>query len=201
MEGTQGTGLSVYHSLYYPKTTSRDTTAAGCISEVGLSPRLVTEVVVVFRTFPIRVAGSQAGPLFDEITWERLQSESRSPEPLHEYTSVTHNLRRLGRFDWEAARRSVNLNRPTRLALNFVDYISFENRSARKWDELDTNAKAFARALEGFGVPIGYVGTGPQLSHNILPEPQALRGALLASSPQAHRSLHDTPAALTVKSI
>src|SRR5712692_3784116 len=55
IEGTQGFGLSLYHSGHYPKTTSRDTTAAGFLSEVGVSPRLVTEIVVVFRTFPIRV--------------------------------------------------------------------------------------------------------------------------------------------------
>src|SRR5947208_13531477 len=42
IEGTQGSGLSLYHSQYYPKTTSRDTNAAGFVSEVGLSPRLVS---------------------------------------------------------------------------------------------------------------------------------------------------------------
>ena len=98
VEGTQGSGLSLYHTAWYPKATSRDTNAAGFVSEVGLSPRLVSEIVVVFRTFPIRVAGAQAGPLRDEITWEQLQVESRSPTPLHEYTSVTRKLRRLGRF-------------------------------------------------------------------------------------------------------
>ena len=63
VEGTQGFGLSLYHSDSYPKATSRDTTAAGFLSEVGLSPLLVSEIVLVFRTFPIRVAGEQAGPL------------------------------------------------------------------------------------------------------------------------------------------
>ena len=38
VEGTQGSGLSLYHSNSYPKATSRDTTAAGFLSEVGLSP-------------------------------------------------------------------------------------------------------------------------------------------------------------------
>src|SRR6202035_5808860 len=38
LEGTQGFGLSVYHSDSYPKATSRDTTAAAFLSEVGLSP-------------------------------------------------------------------------------------------------------------------------------------------------------------------
>jgi adenylosuccinate synthase len=76
IEGTQGFGLSLYHSDHYPKTTSRDTSAAGFLSEVGVSPRLVTDIVVVFRTFPIRVAGAQAGPLGDEITWEQIRAES-----------------------------------------------------------------------------------------------------------------------------
>jgi len=79
VEGTQGFGLSLYHSDSYPKATSRDTTAAAFLSEVGLSPMLVTELVLVFRTFPIRVAGEQAGPLNDEITWEILQTESGYP--------------------------------------------------------------------------------------------------------------------------
>src|SRR5258708_756597 len=79
IEGTQGFGLSLYHSDHYPKTTSRDTTAAGFLSEVGVSPLRVTDIVVVFRTFPIRVAGQQAGPLNEEITWEQLQKESGYP--------------------------------------------------------------------------------------------------------------------------
>ena len=73
VEGTQGSGLSVYHSTFYPKATSRDTNAAGFISEVGLSPRLVSEIVLVFRTFPIRVAGVQAGPLRGPGHGEHLQ--------------------------------------------------------------------------------------------------------------------------------
>lgn len=167
VEGTQGSGLSIYHSSFYPKTTSRDTNAAGFLSEVGLSPRVVSEIVLVFRTFPIRVAGVQAGPLRDEITWDQLQDESGSPEPLHEYTSVTHKLRRIGRFDWEAARRAVTLNRPTRLALNFVDHLGFENRTAATRDDLNPRAKSFIQRLEDLHVPIGYIGTGPQLSHSI----------------------------------
>ncbi len=167
IEGTQGSGLSLYHTSFYPKATSRDTNAAGFLSEVGLSPRLASEVVVVFRTFPIRVAGEQAGPLNEELTWEQLQTESHSPVPLHEYTSVTHKLRRLGRFDWEASRRAILLNRPTQLALNFVDYLGFENRVASNCNELNSRATGFVRKLEGLGVPVNYIGTGPKLSQSL----------------------------------
>ena len=167
IEGTQGSGLSLYHSPHYPKTTSRDTNAAAFMSEVGISPRLISEVVMVFRTFPIRVAGPQAGPLEQEITWEQLQAESNSPKPLHEYTSVTRKLRRLGRFDWDSARRAIILNRPTRLAVNFTDYLGFENRFVSRWDELNAKAREFIVEVELLHVPVSYIGTGPRLSENI----------------------------------
>jgi adenylosuccinate synthase len=124
----------------------------------------------VFRTFPIRVAGAQAGPLNEEISWEQLQAESNSPTPLYEYMSVTRKLRRLGRFDWEEARRAIILNRPTRLALNFADYLGFENRFASRWDQLNAKARSFAHRLENFKVPVTYIGTGPQLAESILPD-------------------------------
>ena len=38
IEGTQGFGLSVLHSPYYPFATSRDTIASGFASELGVSP-------------------------------------------------------------------------------------------------------------------------------------------------------------------
>jgi adenylosuccinate synthase len=170
IEGTQGSGLSLYHSRYYPKATSRDTNAAGFVSEVGLSPRLVSEVVLVFRTFPIRVAGAQAGPLSEELTWEQLQDESHSPVPLHEYTSVTHKLRRLGRFDWGAAATAIQLNRPTRIAVNFLDYIDFKNRSASGWAALTSGAKNFVATLEkACATRALYLGTGPRLLDNVQP--------------------------------
>jgi adenylosuccinate synthase len=172
VEGTQGSGLSLYHSSYYPKATSRDTNAAGFVSEVGLSPRLVSEVVLVLRTFPIRVAGAQAGPLHEELTWEQLQAESGSPTPLHEYTSVTHKLRRLGRFDWDGAKLAVMLNRPTRIAVNFLDYIDFKNRTASEWAALTSESRSVVQKLErACGAPAFYLGTGPRLSDNILRMP------------------------------
>lgn len=192
IEGTQGSGLSLYHSRHYPKATSRDTNAAGFVSEVGLSPRLVSEVVLVFRTFPIRVSGEQAGPLYEEISWERLQTESRSPTLLQEYTSVTHKLRRIGRFDWAAAHRSIMLNRPTKIVLNFVDYLAFENYAASTWKDLNMKAREFVLELERFGVPVAYLGTGPRLSHNITLENRAA-GSRRATSGNRTDSLHGEP--------
>jgi adenylosuccinate synthase len=164
VEGTQGFGLSLYHSNSYPKATSRDTTAAAFLSEVGLSPRLVTEIVLVFRTFPIRVAGAQAGPLKDEITWAILQQESGCPHPLQEMTTVSRKVRRVGRFDWELARKSAAANRPTRIAVNGLDYISFENERVESYPLLTSSAREFIGDLETeLAVPISFCGTSPSV--------------------------------------
>ena len=83
LEGTQGTGLSIYHG-YYPHVTSRDTTVAGCLAEAGISPSRVRKVVMVCRTYPIRVqspeaAGRTSGPMSQEITLEEISRRSEIP--------------------------------------------------------------------------------------------------------------------------
>lgn len=169
IEGTQGFGLSLYHTESYPRCTSRDTTAAAFLSEVGVSPRWVSEIVVVFRTFPIRVAGRQAGPLKEEITWEQVRAESGYPYEIKEMTSVTNNVRRVARFDWELAQRATVINRPTRLAINGLDYLNFANRSSCDWSHLTSNAKEFIRRLEELlDVPATMLGTGPSSEDLIL---------------------------------
>lgn len=164
VEGTQGFGLSLYHSEIYPKATSRDTIASAFLSEVGLSPTLVTDVVVVLRTFPIRVAGEQAGPLKDEITWEILQTESGFPHPVQEMTTVSRKVRRIGRFDWELARRAVMLNRPNRIAVNGLDYLDYRNRGVLSVDQLTASGRGFLTRIEReLGTPVGFWGTGPRI--------------------------------------
>lgn len=169
VEGTQGFGLSLYHSDSYPKATSRDTTAAGFLSEVGLSPRLVTEIVIVFRTFPIRVAGEQAGPMKDEITWEALQTESGYPYPIEEMTTVTKKLRRVARFDWGLAHAAANINRPTAIAINGLDYLNSRNRGMTDFQSLTVEAADFTLNLERvLRVPVKFCGTGPSLGQLFL---------------------------------
>jgi len=175
IEGTQGFGLSLYHSPHYPHVTSRDTTAAGFLSEAGISPRCVTEIVVVFRTFPIRVAGKQAGYMNDEIDWETIQRESGYPDPVTEYTTVTGKLRRVARFDWDLAKTAVTLNRPTSLAITGLDYLNYANRGVESWRELDSKAQDFVARLEAeTGTPARYLGTGPALKEMFF-APEKLR--------------------------
>jgi adenylosuccinate synthase len=167
IEGTQGFGLSLLHGPHYPHVTARDTTAAGFASEVGLSPRQVAQIVMVVRTFPIRVGG-RSGPLADEITWEQVQEASRSPDVLPEFTSVTGTLRRVARFDLEAVKTACRYNRPTSLAVMGLDRLNFANHRVRELSRLTQEATGFVRALEDeTQVKVEWLGTGFETSEAV----------------------------------
>jgi adenylosuccinate synthase len=160
IEGTQGFGLSLLHGPDYPFVTSKDTTASGFAMEVGVSPRDVANVVMVIRTFPIRVGG-HSGPLKDEFTWESIQRLSSAPEVEPEYTSVTKTLRRVAPFDTELVKMAAKYNRPTTLAVMGIDRLDHRNRAVTSANALTPVAKDFLHTLHReLGVPIEWVGTG-----------------------------------------
>ncbi len=162
IEGSQGVGLSLHHGPY-PYVTSRDTTPGALCSEVGVSPLLVTDVLMVLRTFPIRVSGN-SGPLPDEIDWDTVTKESGSQKPLLERTTVTKHVRRVARFSWDVVEKSIQLARPTQIALNFVDYLDARNLGVTDYDALSRRSRAFIQQLnERLRVKISFLGTGPEV--------------------------------------
>jgi adenylosuccinate synthase len=155
----------LFHGTF-PFVTGRDTTAAGFLAEAGISPMVVSDVVVVLRTYPIRVAGN-SGPL-DEIGWEEVVRRSGYPTALAEYTTVTGRLRRVGEFDWRLAEKAVAVNRPTAIALHGVDYLDHSNLGATEWYHLGPRSRRFIDQLEQrLGVRVRYVFTGPDRQHII----------------------------------
>lgn len=164
VEGTQGTSLSLLHGSY-PYVTSRDTTAAGCLSEAGIAPSAVRRVILVCRTYPIRVCdptNGTSGPMSDEISLEQLSA--RCGIPLHELqkteiTSTTKRPRRIAEFDWNQLTRSIALNMPTDIALTFVDYLSVKNRGMA-FRNLEPRSIAFVEAVERHGgIPVSLIST------------------------------------------
>lgn len=154
IEGTQGFGLSVLHSPYYPFTTSRDTTAAGFISEAGLSPVDVDDIVLVIRAFPIRVAG-HSGPLPNETSWVAITKDSGSTSELIEYTSVTKRTRRVALFDPEIVRQAIACNHPTTIALNHLDYV---DASSNRESISDRVVRFVSSVQSSIGREIDYLG-------------------------------------------
>ena len=165
VEGTQGAGLSLFHGSY-PHVTSRDTSVAGCLSEVGIPPSRVRKIVMVIRTYPIRVESpkkSTSGPMDLEIDLETISLRSRIPLAQlqkTERTTTTDRKRRVGEFDWALLRRAAALNGPTDLALTFVDYLNRKNEKARRYEQLDAQTKQFIEEVERVGAaPVSLIST------------------------------------------
>jgi len=158
IEGTQGFGLSLLHSSDYPYTTSRDTSAAAFVSEAGLSPLDVDQIVLVIRAFPIRVAGC-SGPLPNEIAWDELP-KNRTGQSTREYTSVTKEVRRVARFDPEVVRSAIEANSPTTIVLNHLDYL---DPIPQKNGRYSVAGEQFRRKVEKqIEAPVNFVGYGPE---------------------------------------
>ncbi|MBD3779230.1 MAG: adenylosuccinate synthetase [Micrococcales bacterium] len=159
VEGTQGTGLSLFHGQY-PNVTSRDTTVAGTLAEAGIGPRRVRRAIMVARTYPIRVKGN-SGPMGQEIDWARVQERSGVPDAQSsEFSSVTNEQRRVAEFDWTMLRRSAELNSATDVALTFADYISVENRNAYRYEQLTGPTLQFVEEVESVsGAAVSLIAT------------------------------------------
>lgn len=154
VEGSQGFGLSLLDGGYWPKATARTTTAAGALAETGLSPLDVDDVTLVTRSFPIRVAG-ESGPLKNEISWDDVANVTGRSEDLREYTTVTKNLRRVGKFDAELVKRAIQANKPTRLVMNHLDYVgaqdSLKDRKSRVSQFIDSVEASLGRSINWLG--------------------------------------------------
>jgi adenylosuccinate synthase len=123
-----------------------------------LSPLDVDDVVLVIRAFPIRVAG-KSGDLPLEITWDDVTRESGHTHDVVERTTVTNRVRRVARFDDEVVRRAIAHNRPTRIALNHVDYV---DAACARDNRLTNRAHDFVRRIENkIKMSIALLGFGP----------------------------------------
>lgn len=165
IEGTQGTSLSLFHGDY-PYVTSRDTTTAGTLAEAGIAPARVRRVIMVTRTYPIRVGSPQdatSGPMSQEIDWSDIAERSGHDEDALRGTekgSVSGNNRRVGEFDWRQLRRAAELNGATDIALTFTDYLNATNVDARRYDQLTVDTIQFIEEVERVaGAPVSLIGT------------------------------------------
>jgi adenylosuccinate synthase len=161
LEGTQGTSLSMHHGIY-PYVTSRDTTVAGCLADAGIAPKRIRRIVMVCRTYPIRVGGP-SGPMKKDITYKELSKRSGIPIRTLleiEKTTTTGKQRRIAEFDWEQLYQSTSLNGPTDIALTFVDYISIQNKKAYRFEQLTEETRRFVEEVQRVsGVPVSMLST------------------------------------------
>ena len=169
VEGTQGTDLSLHHGMW-PHVTSRETTAAGCLADAGIAPIRVRDVIMVTRTYPIRVGGT-SGYMGIPVDPEELARRSGLPvEDIRktETGTISGNPRRIAEFDLGQVRRSAALNGATVIALTFADYLGAVNREARSLDALTAPARRRVLEIEeATGVRVGLISVGPGRSNII----------------------------------
>ncbi len=155
IEGVQGTFLSLYHGTY-PYVTSRDTTASAFLSEVGIGPKKVDHVIVVFKSYVTRVG---SGPLEGELS-----SEEAEKLGLIEIATVTGRRRRVAPFNFNLAGRAVMLNSATQIAITRLDALFPEDRCVREWDKLSIDARRWLLDIENrLKVPITIISTGEDI--------------------------------------
>ena len=159
VEGTQGTFLSLWHGTY-PYVTSKDVTASGICADVGLGPKKVDEVIVVFKSYVTRVG---TGPLAKELTLAEAESKGWS-----EFGTVTGRQRRAADFDFELARRAIMLNSATQIAITKLDVIFPECTGKTSFNELSKDAQSFIKNIEDkLNTPVTIIGTGPSINEII----------------------------------
>jgi len=173
IEGSQGFDLDINYGNEYPYTTSRQTNVAQIVADCGIPVQAVTEVIAVLRCHPIRVgnqfddkgkqigwSGPQGGK---ELTWDEITAMSGSPVPLLEKTTVTQKIRRIFEMDWARLSYMSIVNRPTQIALNFINYVNHADYGVSDYDKLSQESKNFIERVElATGVPVTLIGTGPR---------------------------------------
>ncbi|KQN34771.1 hypothetical protein ASG37_15740 [Sphingomonas sp. Leaf407] len=164
LEGTQGTDLSLHHGMW-PHVTSRETTASGCLSDAGIPPNRVRKVIIVARTYPIRVGGD-SGYMGIEIDAKTIADRSGlAVEGIMktEVGTVSGKPRRIAEFDLGQIRRAAALNGADEIALTFADYLSAQNVDVPHFASLTDHTKALVLQIEEVtGVPVTLISTDPR---------------------------------------
>lgn len=179
VEGSQGCDLDINYGLPYPNTTSRQCHAGQLVADCGISPRLVDNIIMIMRPYPIRISnttnlhdengevlkvssGDYAGS--QELTWDIIKERCGAPDDIEfgEQTTVTKKTRRVFEMNWDRLKYVTMLNRPTGIALNFVQYIDWNAYKCKSYDELPSSVRIFIEKVETeTGVPVVLIGTGP----------------------------------------
>lgn len=105
--------------------------------------------------------------LFEES--ESLKEKIASVTRIEEVTTATKRERRVFNFGEADFSKAVAINRPTKLALTFVDYLDLKDEEKSSWDSLSQDTRDWITTLESkLGVFFNILSTGPMPEHTII---------------------------------
>ena len=185
IEGSQGCDLDINYGLDYPHTTSRQCHAGQLIADCGISPRLIDDIIMIMRPYPIRISnttnlknpdgselitssGDYAGA--SEISWDEIKRRCGAPDNVEfgEITTVTKKTRRVFELNTERLLYTCMINKPTQIAINFIQYIDYNALNCTDYNQLPKKARDFIQYIENItGIPVTLIGTGPNDNHII----------------------------------
>ncbi len=116
-EGAQGTMLDIDFGTY-PFVTSSNTTTAGVCTGLGVSPRLIGEVIGITKAYCTRVG---SGPFPSELEDETGESLRRAG---NEFGATTGRPRRCGWLDLVQLRYACLLNGVTQIVMTKADVLA-----------------------------------------------------------------------------
>ena len=174
-EGSQGFSLDINHGSHYPFCTSRSTTAAQALTDIGIAPQLLGDVYLVIRPYPIRVGNvyengvrvGYSGGAYEgqsEITWEEIARRCGGPPSVFagELTTVTKRLRRVFEFSCHQLFEATRINGATKIALNFANYLDWSCFGETEFRRLPSRVLRFIDQIEDVvELPVSIIGTGP----------------------------------------
>jgi len=142
IEGVQGYGLDLLDADYYPFVTSQSTIASQFAADVGIGPRSITNVYTCFKAYVTRVG---AGRLFEE--WDE---EKRKMYGIDERGTISGRLRRIGNFDIEMAKLSIEANSANIIIINCLDRLFPTCKGLKKAEDVHIfapNALSFVHKI------------------------------------------------------
>ena len=166
IEGVQGYGLSLLDHNYYPYVTSQDTTASQFAADTGIGPKLIDEVIVIYKSYVSRVGEDPKYKPWSDEKAEKMGIEERG--------SVSGRKRLLSDFNVDMAAVSFRANTGTQAAITCIDRLFPGNESVRDFKKLSKEARAFLSEIEKkiskkssrFST-FSLISTGPDLSDMI----------------------------------
>ena len=127
---------------------------------------------MIMRPYPIRISnktnigidissGDYDGS--QELTWDEIKKRCGAPDGVDfgEMTTVTKKMRRVFEMNWDRLEYVTLLNRPTCIALNFVQYLDYNALGCKKLRDLPSKVRSFIDRVEDVtNVKVGLIGTG-----------------------------------------
>jgi len=166
-EMTQGFDLCLEHGIDPRYCTSKMIHPAMAMAEAGVSPLLCGDIIGVLRPYPIRVNNREgsSGPYAEspEITWEEVQRRCGAPQPVAEITTTTRLPRRVFEFCWSRMDAFIRTCGPTKLCLQFANYINWDDYGVKEYNKLSAKTRKFISAIEHrYATPVQYIGTSEE---------------------------------------